>query len=331
MTPPLVESKKDIILQIFEEFPTAIGVFDTDLNMVFSNRALEKLLAEVGDEIFKVLRTCKWKEPVNSVLHKGGRTYGYTLYFSSEHLILFMKDITDKSFLYYISQDKKIIELINHIFSMLRHEIGNPLNTIKFSLSVLKDNIREYSEEKVLEYIHRLFEEATAIEKILLTMKQYSSIGSLLLEKVNLKALLNKVVFLSEAEFVNRGILITVDEMEDIYVKADPTALEQVLINIIKNSIDAMEGKKGEKVIEIRAHVIGQYARISVQDTGPGIPEELKDKIFLPFVTTKKRGTGMGLAISKGLISAMDGYLGLVNTESGALALVYLPLWGQNE
>jgi len=327
MIPALAGKEKDKVLQIFEDFPTAIGIFDKDLNVVFSNRALEKILDEVGDEIHKVLRSCTWKEPVNSVLHKGGRTYGYTLYFSSQYLILFMKDITDRSFLYYISQDKKIIELINHIFSMLRHEIGNPLNTIKFSLSVLKDNLRDYSEEKIMEYIHRLFEETTAIEKILLTMKQYSSIGSLLLEKVNLKALLNKIVFLSEAEFVNKGILITVEDIDEIYVKADPTALEQVLINIIKNSIEAMEGKKGEKVIEIRAHVIGQYARISVQDTGPGIPEELKEKIFLPFVTTKKQGTGMGLAISKGLISAMDGYLGLVNTNTGALALIYLPLW----
>jgi two-component system, NtrC family, sensor kinase len=105
---------------------------------------------------------------------------------------------------------------------------------------------------------------------------------------------------------------------------ADPGPLSQVLINLLINAAQAMEGKGR---IELRTETVGSRVLLHVEDEGPGLPPEAQRQLFQPFFTTKERGgTGLGLAISLHLVKAMGGELRAQNREhGGARFTVELP------
>lgn len=105
-----------------------------------------------------------------------------------------------------------------------------------------------------------------------------------------------------------KGILFSIDiEPGDLELATDPDLLEQVLINILNNAIQSLVAAKEGKV-GLRAH-IDEHGRacIRVSDNGPGIPEELLEKVFIPFFSTKKDGSGIGLSLSQQIIRALGG------------------------
>jgi signal transduction histidine kinase len=106
---------------------------------------------------------------------------------------------------------------------------------------------------------------------------------------------------------------------EDIpRINGDPRSLDQVFTNLITNAVDAMSKTGGTLAIKIGLNheLAKQQVEVLISDNGPGIPEEIKDRIFEPFVTTKSHGTGLGLAITKRIITAHRGRI-LVNSFPG--------------
>ena len=104
---------------------------------------------------------------------------------------------------------------------------------------------------------------------------------------------------------------------------ADRDQLTQVLVNLVKNAEEAMAGRSGK--ISVRV-VAGEELRVEVEDEGPGIPPELRDRLFEPYVTTKEHGTGLGLAIARRIVEEHPGRLELhAGSSGGALFRVVLP------
>ncbi len=314
-----------IILKILNSLPIGIGIFDNNKKLILSNEEFKKILRSIeNQEIF-------FKDPpaVNELFISSiNKITGFSSYKTTHGWFVITKDITSKQYIEE-SEDKRILELLDHLFSMVRHEVGNPINTIKFSLSVMKEDIDSFSREKLLEYIDRLLEEIEQLEEILRAMKRYSNYGYVVVKKVNLNETLKKVLRIMENEILMKDIKLKSNlPSQETIVKADPIALNQVFTNLLRNSIEALEQYDGsEKLIEVFVKTDEEFARIYIKDTGPGIPEEIKDKIFFPFFSTKKNGSGMGLTISKGLITAMDGKLEIRNHPNGAIAEVSLKLW----
>jgi signal transduction histidine kinase len=102
---------------------------------------------------------------------------------------------------------------------------------------------------------------------------------------------------------------------EGITINGDKNLLEQVLINLLKNSVEALE-KSGNKRIEITCSVQNQKTRITVSDNGEGIPEENMERIFIPFYTTREKGSGIGLSLSRQIIRMHGGTLD-IRSEPG--------------
>jgi len=93
--------------------------------------------------------------------------------------------------------------------------------------------------------------------------------------------------------------------------------IQQVFFNLILNSMDAMENVPSNRNIWIEAEVCDKDVCIYVEDSGPGIPEEIREKLFEPFASSKKNGTGLGLAVSYGVVEAHGGRLVLAESRHG--------------
>jgi signal transduction histidine kinase len=109
---------------------------------------------------------------------------------------------------------------------------------------------------------------------------------------------------------------------EDISLVADYAQIEQILINLIKNSIEALSGKKNG-LIHLKAFYDGTATLIQVEDNGTGIPVEIIEDIFVPFYTTKENGSGIGLSLSKQIMQNHDGTIS-VNSISGKCSVFTL-------
>jgi two-component system C4-dicarboxylate transport sensor histidine kinase DctB len=118
---------------------------------------------------------------------------------------------------------------------------------------------------------------------------------------------------------------------QDVEVMADPVRLEQVLVNLIANAMNAME-QQAERWVDIGIETGLDRLRLSIRDNGPGISEEHLKRIFDPFFTTKESGLGLGLSISQHIVESMGGTLMAKNSEQGgALFSLELPLVTHSE
>ena len=109
-------------------------------------------------------------------------------------------------------------------------------------------------------------------------------------------------------------------------VLGDATQLRQIIHNLLRNAEDALEGLEGTCIV-IQTETLGRQARLTIADNGPGFPVELLPRIFEPYVTTKARGTGLGLPIVKKIVEEHQGTIEISNApEGGARIDIRLPL-----
>jgi signal transduction histidine kinase len=133
------------------------------------------------------------------------------------------------------------------------------------------------------------------------TYRKLATIPKLSLAETNLNEIVHRVQVLMASDFKERGIALTVTTI-DHPVMADPALMEHVLINLLLNAIDAVAGKAAPAIyIYTTLSVKGQVS-IHVRDNGEGMNESTLEKIFIPFYTTKKNGSGIGLAITKQIL-----------------------------
>ncbi len=217
----------------------------------------------------------------------------------------------------------------------IAHEVNNPLAVIKEKAGWIRDllteediasskNFKEFEDSiKKIEYhverarkvTHRLLGFARRMEPVQ--------------ETLDINKLLDETAGFLDNEARFRNISILREFAEDLpMVRSDSSQLQQVFLNILENAIDAV-GRDGEIRIRTELGDKGREVAVTIADTGPGIPKEMLGKIFDPFFTTKSvgDGTGMGLAISYGIVDKLGGRIAVESEEGkGAAFTVYLPL-----
>jgi signal transduction histidine kinase len=146
--------------------------------------------------------------------------------------------------------------------------------------------------------------------------------------ELDINQIIQDVTILLRNEFTRNRVSLRADLASDLpQVPGDPVLLQQVLINLIMNAIEATRtSKNGRREILIRSAKNPDDVLVQVQDSGPGIKPELADRIFEPFFTTKAKGIGMGLSISHSIIESHGGRLGIAPSSSGALFEFTLPI-----
>ena len=222
-------------------------------------------------------------------------------------------------------QARKLASL-GTLTSGVAHELNNPLNNISTSVQILLEELDEddleYKKELLIE-TERQVERTRDIVKALL---EFSRERSFSLKELRFKALMDSTLKLIKGE-MPANVELRVDVPENIQVKVDPRRIQQVLVNLILNGIQAMENGG---ILSIRAannEDKGEFY-FQVHDTGKGIQAENLSKIFDPFFTTKEvgKGTGLGLSISHGIVEQHEGRIEVESeTDEGTTFTVFLP------
>jgi two-component system, LuxR family, sensor kinase FixL len=194
----------------------------------------------------------------------------------------------------------------------INHEIKNPLMMIGAFAAQLSRKIKD---GQSLEKLSIIVKEVARLEDLLKELKELYLPRSLIMEEISVIPLLQEVHDLIENDCDTKKISVNLKmEGDRPFIKGDRSRLKQVLINVVKNAIEAMEGG-GELCLETRLR--GEKVEITISDTGPGIPPEDLERIFEAFYTTKPHGTGLGLGISKSIVEEHPGGSFSVESERG--------------
>ncbi|MEM9189164.1 MAG: ATP-binding protein [Myxococcota bacterium] len=220
--------------------------------------------------------------------------------------VLVVRDETEKRRVDAAAAALNLNENAGFLFSGVRHELGNPVNSIKSALTVVRENLSRFPEEKTASYLDRVLSEIGRIEYLLDSLRSYNSLERPETKPLNLDDYFESIEALLRRDLEARGVQLEVVSQRGLSVLADPRALNQVLINLVANAADAMSESR-RKSIAITARRRGREIEVVVADTGPGIPPQILDSIFQPFRTTKRRGSGMGLVICDSLVVQMGG------------------------
>ncbi|ADU64782.1 ATP-binding region ATPase domain protein [Desulfurispirillum indicum S5] len=208
------------------------------------------------------------------------------------------------------------------------HEVSTPLNAITGFCRIMLEEVDEshplYEDLKVVE------QEALRCRRIVQSLLQFARVPSHSTSLACVNELLDETMTLVSYQTATKGITIDRDFSSDLPdVSADPMQLKQVLLNIVLNAIQAMEGRGR---LHIRTFTLRDTVMIAITDSGPGIPAEQQQKIFQPFYTTKSGGTGLGLAISYGIIKEYGGDILLESAPGkGTTVTITLPAYQTNE
>jgi len=236
------------------------------------------------------------------------------------------RDVTDKIRLESIAESVNMMNNIGYIFSGVRHEIGNPVNTISMILNMLKGKFGTLEQPAIERYIDDALHQVSRMEYLLRTLKNFNMFEKPDLKNVLLRDFMEKFLALVGEDFKMKGIkIITSIDRKTQFCHADPRALQQVMINLLTNAADALNGRQNPKV-SITTSKLDNTIQIRLEDNGCGISGEKIKDLFKPFYTSKAQGTGLGLVIVKKVLAKMNGTIEISSHKDvGTVVDIYLP------
>jgi len=208
---------------------------------------------------------------------------------------------------------------IGTLASGLAHEIRNPLNAMNVNLDVIREEIedpREDSPGKASELLASLQREIGQLNRTLSDFMKFAIPGKLEKQSSDLVHLVHETMGFFSGEFERQMVDTSMDLPESCPLKADPTSIKQLLMNLILNALQAMVSQP-KKTIQIRIFPDGRFCHLTLTDNGPGFGKTDPEKCFEVFHTTKSEGSGFGLPIARQVANAHGGSLRAENNPSG--------------
>jgi signal transduction histidine kinase len=201
---------------------------------------------------------------------------------------------------------------ISKLGSGVAHEIKNPLNAIALRLDLLRAKLGA-PEEELAQEIEVLSKEVMRLNRVVKTFLDFSRPVDVHFEETDLSALAKEVVELMTPQARLSRISLDLDAPgEPVHVRADPDMIKQAILNLVTNAMEAM--RDGGNLL-VKVHLPDGAAALEVTDSGPGIPEQLRDKVFQLYFTTKSRGSGIGLAMTYRAVQLHNGSIAFTSEE----------------
>jgi PAS domain S-box-containing protein len=228
------------------------------------------------------------------------------------------------------------VTTMGELTATLAHEVNQPIAAASINANVCLRLLKreEPDLEEASRAATRMVGDVNRAAEIITRVRQFFRKGSLLREPVDLNELIRGMIVILRNELTQHAVVVQMDLDEELPpVMADRVQLQQVLMNLMINGIDAMKNVDGMRQLTlVSERGEDKSLLVAVQDTGLGLPVEHADQIFTAFFTTKNYGTGMGLSISRSIIESHGGRLWAgSNSERGASFQFTLPASGDAE
>ena len=340
-----VSLERQHLFTVLESLPVMLCLLTKEHHVAFTNRLFKERFGESRgrhcfDFLFGLNEPCKMCEAYD-VLETGKPHYWrldcpngtvFDVYNSpftdidgSPMILEVDVDITEQVKMEKQLKDSERLATIGATAGMVGHDIRNPLQAIISDVYLAKTDLASTSdcEEKnnALESLDEIEKNIGYINKIVADLQDYARPLKPIAKETNLKNLINELL---SKNAIPENIKVQVNmQKEAATIMADSDILKRILGNLVTNAVQAMP--KGGK-LSINAYKEGKDSFITVEDTGVGIPQAVKDKLFTPLFTTKSKGQGFGLAVVKRMTESLGGSVNFESKEGkGTTFIVRLP------
>ncbi len=340
-------------------YPDGIAVFDSDLNVIFTNPAFNVVFGAAGGkqsaselfiktpEILEHLRILV-KDGVSYLNHEfpvktaAGKTEPHEISINAVDFgaretgaCVIVRSGAGKKELDSELEKEEKISILSIMSAGLAHEIKNPLGGIRGMAQLMGKENSDARES--CDLIVKETDRISGLVNDLLDLERARDISP---KPINIHRTIDETLAFYSTVFEKNGITYLRDYDPSLpKISADEDRIKQVFLNLVKNAVETMEGGEGGGSLRVKTRIFldmaaipkkGSKNFISVEfiDTGIGMNAETEQNLFTPFNTTKKKGTGLGLAVSLNIVNAHDGALTLENNSGGpgVTARVILPL-----
>lgn len=326
--------ERERLFNILENLPVMVCLIAPDYHIPFANRLFKKTFGEsMGRSCYDYIacqnapcafceslrpletgKTHHWEANFPNGIVVDAWDYPFTDIDGSRMVLEVNIDITERKKLEKQVKDSERLAAIGTTAGMVGHDIRNPLQAIMSDTYLIKDELTSVPEcknkEGIAESISSIENNIYYINKIVLDLQDFARPIRPEFSIINLSDIIEKV-FATVPVPDHIKLFISVRGIER--VRTDAMLVQRVLTNLVTNAIQAMPEGGSLKISAVRR---GEQVEISVSDSGIGIPDEVKPKLFEPMMTTKSKGQGFGLAVSKRLVEALDGNISF-ESEAG--------------
>lgn len=332
---------------VLESIPDSLVTLDQDGLIVSCNKNAEMLFKHsfsdfVGKKIFNVFPACPPEilAAQNNVIERDAELLrpdgtSVPVKMGSAQLkdhqgkkigrVLVMRDVGEIHSMEQQLEQSRRLAALGAMAAGIAHEVRNPLGTLRGlahffgSENGASDACKEYSKFMI--------SEVDRLNQLVTELLRFGAPQELHFEKVDVAAMVGKVVTLLEKDFANKNISFVPKYEEGIPLYGDTDLLLQALLNLLNNSLQATPSG-GTVALDISC--VGGRCRIAVSDTGTGMSEETRTKMFDPFFTTKKSGNGLGLAVSHRIVERHNGFFE-INSETSVGTTITIVLPGKEK
>jgi signal transduction histidine kinase len=213
---------------------------------------------------------------------------------------------------------------IGRLTSGVAHEVKNPINAIVIHLEILRERLLQMDPE-TKRHMDIISSEFQRLDRVVKTLVDFSRPMELRLEETDLRRITDEVVALASPEAQQLGVTIVNERSPNpMPARVDEDLVKQALLNVVLNGVQAMQNGG---TLTVRSYRQGENGTIEVRDQGAGIPPEVRDKIFNLYFTTKKAGSGIGLAMTYRVLQLHNGALEFESeVDKGTTFRLVLPL-----
>ena len=242
-------------------------------------------------------------------------------------IVLILRDLSQSEKIRAHSQLLEQRAFLGEVTAIFAHEVKNPINSISTGLQLI--GMKMSPDAPYAGLVERLQNDCSRLTHLVNSTLTFSKPVEYQIQPVNLADLIPAILDKWDPRMKKLNISYNFSAPKDrLLVKADPRAIEQVFVNLISNAIEAMDEHGGSlniKLLQASSQIFPAQCEIIIADTGPGIPDDVVEHIFEPFLTTKSSGTGLGLAITKRIVTAHEGNIYVDSVPGGSVFHVLLP------